>query len=69
LAIAFARDFISSAENGLFLDGVIVQEIVHYDDLSFLPDPLRCYQSNIEIRGHHAGDPDFRKKREFVGPD
>jgi hypothetical protein len=27
---------------------------VHYDDLTFLPDPLRCYESNIEIRGHHA---------------
>jgi len=54
LGIAFAKDFLSAGENGLFLDGVMVQEMVHYDDLSFLPDPLRCYESNIEIRGHYA---------------
>ncbi len=54
LGIAFAKDFVSAGENSLFLDGVLVQEMVHYDDLSFLPDPLRCYESNIEIRGHDA---------------
>ncbi|MEP6494465.1 MAG: hypothetical protein ABJF01_17405 [bacterium] len=54
LGIAFAKDFLAAGENSLFLDGVIVQEMVHYDDLSFLPDPLRCYESNIEIRGHYA---------------
>lgn len=54
LGIAFAKDFVSAGENSLFLDGVMVQEMVHYDDLSFLPDPLRCYESNIEIRGHYA---------------
>lgn len=54
LGIAFAKDFVSAGENSLFLDGVMVQEMVHYDDLSFLPDPLRCYESNVEIRGHYA---------------
>lgn len=54
VGMAFARDFGAVDEDPLFLDGVLVQEMVHYDDVSFLPGPIRCYESNVEIRGHHA---------------
>ena len=54
LGIALARDFVTAHENDLFLDGVLVQEMVHYDDLAYLPDPMRCFESNLEIRGHYA---------------
>ena len=54
LGMAFANNFTSAREDALFLDGVFLQEMVHYDDVAFLPDPMRCYESNMEIRGHHA---------------
>jgi hypothetical protein len=52
--MAFARDFAGAHDDVAFLDGVLLQEMVHYDDVSFLPDPMRCYESNMEIRGHYA---------------
>lgn len=54
LGLALARDFSAAVEDPLLLDGILVQELTHYDDLAALPAPIRCYDSNIEIRGHDA---------------